>query len=47
MDIETKFLDNLINLLRTIVDRLDTQAVEIDNLKAKISKLESRDNQDV
>lgn len=47
MEEKTKFFDNLVSLLRTIVDRLDTQAVEIDNLKARISKLESKDNQDV
>lgn len=42
MEEKTKFLDNLISLLQTIVERLDNLTIEIDNLKAIVNELENQ-----
>ena len=42
MEDKTKFFENLISLLRTIVERLDSLAVEVDNLKGIVNEIENQ-----
>lgn len=45
MEDTTKFLNNLISLLKVVTEQLKNQGIEIINLKARVSRLEGKDNQ--